>query len=49
MINYQDNRIAAWKFCNVLHRVLREGHQSSCQDSFRHRNYLNEMGLLWVS
>jgi huntingtin interacting protein 1 len=33
----QDNRIAAWKFCHVLHKILREGHPLVNQHSMRHR------------
>lgn len=42
-----ENRIAAWKFCHLLHKVLREGHHLSCQHSMRHRSMLTEMGKLW--
>lgn len=45
----QENRITAWKFCHLLHKVLREGHHLSCQQSMRHRSMLLEMGRLWVS
>jgi huntingtin interacting protein 1 len=43
----QDNRITAWKFCHVLHKILREGHQLVNQHSMRHRNMITEMGKLW--
>lgn len=45
----QENRITAWKFCHLLHKVLREGHHLCCQQSMRHRSMLLEMGKLWVS
>ncbi|KAI4460994.1 huntingtin interacting protein 1 [Holotrichia oblita] len=44
-----DDRIVAWKFCHVLHKVLREGHPLCLVHSQRHRNELDEMGKLWVS
>lgn len=44
----QDNRITAWKFCHLLHKVLREGHPLCCQHSMRHRAMLTELGKLWV-
>lgn len=44
----QDNRITAWKFCHLLHKVLREGHPLCCQHSMRHRTMLTELGKLWV-
>lgn len=45
----QENRITAWKFCHLLHKVLREGHSLCCQQSMRHRGMLSELGKLWVS
>nr|XP_029720881.1 huntingtin-interacting protein 1-like isoform X1 [Aedes albopictus]XP_029720882.1 huntingtin-interacting protein 1-like isoform X1 [Aedes albopictus] len=43
----QDNRIVAWKFCHLLHKILREGHPLCCQHSMRHRGMLTEAGKLW--
>ncbi|XP_035789603.1 huntingtin-interacting protein 1-like isoform X2 [Anopheles albimanus] len=43
----QDNRIVAWKFCHLLHKILREGHPLCCQHSMRHRGMLLEAGKLW--
>ncbi|XP_055601255.1 huntingtin-interacting protein 1 isoform X9 [Uranotaenia lowii] len=43
----QDNRIVAWKFCHLLHKILREGHPHCCQHSMRHRGMLLEAGKLW--
>ncbi|XP_058126010.1 huntingtin-interacting protein 1 isoform X1 [Anopheles coustani] len=43
----QDNRIVAWKFCHLLHKILREGHHLCCQHSMRHRVMLQEAGKLW--
>lgn len=45
----QDNRITAWKFCHLLHKLLREGHPLCCQHSFRHRKMLTDFGKLWVN
>lgn len=45
----QDNRIAAWKFCHVLHKVLREGHPQVLSHSQRHRGEIEDLGKLWVS
>ncbi|KAK9708515.1 I/LWEQ domain [Popillia japonica] len=42
-----DDRIVAWKFCHVLHKVLREGHPLCLVHSQRHRNELDEIGKLW--
>ncbi|PNF18448.1 hypothetical protein B7P43_G09027, partial [Cryptotermes secundus] len=43
----QDNRIAAWKFCHVLHKVLREGHPQVLSHSQRHRGEIEDLGKLW--
>ncbi|GAB0092055.1 huntingtin-interacting protein 1 [Sergentomyia squamirostris] len=43
----QENRITAWKFCHLLHKVLREGHPLTCQHSMRQRGMLTELGKLW--
>ncbi|GJQ85262.1 putative actin binding protein [Trypoxylus dichotomus] len=42
-----EDRIVAWKFCHVLHKVLREGHPLCLVHSQRHRNDLDEIGKLW--
>ncbi|XP_077298661.1 huntingtin-interacting protein 1-like isoform X2 [Arctopsyche grandis] len=44
----QENRIVAWKFCHVLHKVLREGHYNCLQQSLRQRDMLKNLGKLWV-
>ncbi|XP_015598215.1 huntingtin-interacting protein 1 isoform X2 [Cephus cinctus] len=43
----EENRIVAWKFCHVLHKVLREGHPRVIPDSQRHRGRLEDLGKLW--
>ncbi|KAL0272699.1 UNVERIFIED_CONTAM: hypothetical protein PYX00_005571 [Menopon gallinae] len=43
----QDNRIVAWKFCHVLHKVLREGHPQVLVHSQRHREMIENLGKLW--
>jgi len=45
----QDNRIVAWKFCHVLHKILREGHPKVLLHSQRHRAMIQDLGKLWVS
>ncbi|KAJ0176494.1 hypothetical protein K1T71_007673 [Dendrolimus kikuchii] len=44
----QDNRIVAWKFCHVTHKLLREGHPACLDDSQRHINMIENLGRLWV-
>ncbi|XP_039965360.1 huntingtin-interacting protein 1 isoform X2 [Bactrocera tryoni] len=42
-----ENRFTAWKFCHLLHKVLREGHASTVKDSLMHKKMILEMGKLW--
>ncbi|CAD7081102.1 unnamed protein product [Hermetia illucens] len=42
-----DNRFTAWKFCHLLHKILREGHPLCIEHSMRHRGMLIELGKLW--
>ncbi|KAM8760877.1 huntingtin interacting protein 1 related b isoform 2-T2 [Acanthopagrus schlegelii] len=42
-----SNSILCWKFCNVLHKVLRDGHRNVLQDCMRHHSSLVEIGKLW--
>lgn len=43
----QANPIVCWKFCHVLHKLLREGHQNVHADSLKYTTYLTELGKLW--
>ncbi|KAI5088461.1 huntingtin-interacting protein 1-related protein [Silurus meridionalis] len=42
-----SNAIVSWKFCHVLHKVLRDGHQNTLQDCMRHYSNIAETGTLW--
>ncbi|XP_036954380.1 huntingtin interacting protein 1 related b [Acanthopagrus latus] len=42
-----SSSILCWKFCNVLHKVLRDGHRNVLQDCMRHHGSLVEIGKLW--
>uniref|UniRef100_A0A4W5S1P3 Huntingtin-interacting protein 1-related protein n=1 Tax=Hucho hucho TaxID=62062 RepID=A0A4W5S1P3_9TELE len=46
-IPLSSNSILSWKFCHVLHKVLRDGHHNSLQDCMRHHGNIVEMGQLW--
>lgn len=39
--------ILCWKFCHVLHKILRDGHRNVLQDCMRHHGSLAEVGKLW--
>lgn len=42
-----SSAILSWKFCHVLHKVLRDGHTNSLQDCMRHHSNITETGQLW--
>uniref|UniRef100_A0A8C8RE38 I/LWEQ domain-containing protein n=1 Tax=Pelusios castaneus TaxID=367368 RepID=A0A8C8RE38_9SAUR len=44
-----SSSILSWKFCHVLHKVLRDGHPNVLQDCQRYRSNIRETGDLWVS
>ncbi|XP_037960136.1 huntingtin-interacting protein 1-related protein-like [Teleopsis dalmanni] len=42
-----ENRFIAWKFCHLVHKVLREG-QENCINHFQtHKKFILEMGKHW--
>lgn len=43
----QENPIICWKFCHVLHKVLREGYRKSLAESYTFRSILLDTGKLW--
>ncbi|XP_033845323.1 huntingtin-interacting protein 1-related protein-like [Periophthalmus magnuspinnatus] len=42
-----SNSMVSWKFCYLLHKVLRDGHRNSVVDSSRHTRGVKDMGVLW--
>ncbi|KAM7345767.1 huntingtin interacting protein 1 [Cochliomyia hominivorax] len=42
-----EHRFTAWKFCHLLHKVLREGHESAIKHSQTHKTLILEVGKLW--
>ncbi|XP_035382545.1 huntingtin interacting protein 1 related b [Electrophorus electricus] len=44
-----SSAILSWKFCHVLHKVLRDGHPNSLQDCMRHYSDIAETGILWAN
>uniref|UniRef100_G3NZW0 Huntingtin-interacting protein 1-related protein n=1 Tax=Gasterosteus aculeatus aculeatus TaxID=481459 RepID=G3NZW0_GASAC len=42
-----SSSILSWKFCHVLHKILRDGHRNALQDCMRHHGSLVEIGKLW--
>lgn len=42
-----SNSMVSWKFCYLLHKVLRDGHRNAVVDSGRHTRGVKDMGVLW--
>lgn len=43
-----SSSVLSWKFCHVLHKVLRDGHRNVLQDCMRHHSSLVEVGKMWA-
>nr|CAB3252943.1 huntingtin-interacting protein 1 [Phallusia mammillata] len=39
--------IVGWKFCHVLHKLLREGHPNVIRDSIKYRQQLKDLARNW--
>ncbi|XP_037122145.1 huntingtin-interacting protein 1-related protein-like isoform X2 [Syngnathus acus] len=42
-----SNAIISWKFCYLLHKVLRDGHRNAVRDSHKYCRNVKDMGALW--
>ncbi|XP_030375252.1 huntingtin-interacting protein 1 [Scaptodrosophila lebanonensis] len=42
-----ESRFTAWKFCHLLHKVLREAHPCALQHSQSQKTMILEIGKLW--
>ncbi|CAM4662420.1 huntingtin-interacting protein 1-related protein isoform X1 [Caretta caretta] len=42
-----SSSILSWKFCHVVHKVLRDGHHNVLQDCQRYQSNIRETGDLW--
>ncbi|XP_075885676.1 huntingtin-interacting protein 1-related protein [Nelusetta ayraudi] len=42
-----SNSMVSWKFCYLLHKVLRGGHRNAVRDSSSHCRSIKDMGTLW--
>ncbi|XP_062874331.1 huntingtin interacting protein 1 related b isoform X2 [Trichomycterus rosablanca] len=41
--------ILSWKFCHVVHKILRDGHPNTLHDCMRHSSTISETGILWAN
>ncbi|KFM62104.1 Huntingtin-interacting protein 1, partial [Stegodyphus mimosarum] len=46
-LSLRGNPIVCWKFCHVLHKVLREGHPNAILDSQKYKSSLKDLGKQW--
>ncbi|XP_053500460.1 huntingtin-interacting protein 1-related protein-like isoform X1 [Ictalurus furcatus] len=44
-----SNAIFSWKFCHMVHKLLRDGHPNTLRDSQGHVPSIKQMGTLWGS
>ncbi|XP_041667354.1 huntingtin-interacting protein 1-related protein-like [Cheilinus undulatus] len=44
-----SNSMVSWKFCYLLHKVLRDGHRNCVRDSHRYCPNVKDLGILWGS
>ncbi|KAL6472410.1 hypothetical protein MHYP_G00185980 [Metynnis hypsauchen] len=44
-----SNAILSWKFCHMVHKLLRDGHPNTVRDSRGHVPSIKQMGTLWGS
>ncbi|XP_030006080.1 huntingtin-interacting protein 1-related protein [Sphaeramia orbicularis] len=42
-----SNSMISWKFCYLLHKMLRDGHKNVIVDSHRYCRNVKDMGILW--
>ncbi|KAM6975925.1 huntingtin-interacting protein 1-related protein [Tautogolabrus adspersus] len=42
-----SHSMVSWKFCYLLHKVLRGGHRNCVRDSHRYCHNIKDMGILW--
>ncbi|XP_053207278.1 huntingtin-interacting protein 1-like isoform X2 [Panonychus citri] len=45
----QENPIVCWKFCHVVHKLLREGHPKAIIDAYPNRRIVGDLGRFWGS
>ncbi|KAL2100474.1 hypothetical protein ACEWY4_004868 [Coilia grayii] len=44
-----SNAILSWKYCHMVHKILRDGHPNSLKDTYGHCPGIKQMGALWGS
>ena len=47
VIRLKENQIVCWKFCHVLHKMIRDGHKEVFVSFYKHRKILLDCGNMW--
>lgn len=47
VIRLKENQIVCWKFCHVLHKMLRDGHRQVVANSYERQHILLDCGNMW--
>uniref|UniRef100_A0A6G1SB76 Huntingtin-interacting protein 1 n=1 Tax=Aceria tosichella TaxID=561515 RepID=A0A6G1SB76_9ACAR len=47
VVKLKENQIVCWKFCHVLHKMLRDGHKQVLISSHERRQVLLDCGNMW--
>jgi huntingtin interacting protein 1 len=43
----EKHPIVTWKFCHLLHKLIRDGHRNVTTDSYKFKNRLVQLGNFW--
>ncbi|MFH4977208.1 hypothetical protein AB6A40_003917 [Gnathostoma spinigerum] len=46
-IELEKNPVVSWKFCHVLHKLIRDGHRKVLDDSYRYTKRIDQLGKFW--
>lgn len=46
-LQIESHPLLSWKFCHVLHKMLRDGHKNVISDSLKYKTKINDLGRLW--
>lgn len=47
VIRLKENQVVCWKFCHVLHKMIRDGHREMLVSSYKQRQILLDCGNMW--
>lgn len=46
-IQLEKNPVMTWKFCHLLHKLIRDGHRKVPEESFRFISRIKQLGQFW--